>query len=165
MVSYLVCRIDDFEKQFVSKNGLGESDKEFLLMACTYDSKYGVYEVSCGISETVFSCVFFDGKDEELIGNLKSSNPVALGLSRDEVLSEKYDDMNSFLRAYKEALIHFRSDNFSSFVAVSDVDQGELEKGRQYWVYLDDEDENKVFWLSDDYFLYESRKDAFKMGV
>ncbi len=163
MACYFACEIKSFERWFSPRNRMAEEGKHLLMMACTYDGVFGIYEISSDDEKLDFSHIPLSEEDIKLINNLKNSNPVILGLSRDEVLSEKYTDMPSFVEGYRAALEYFENNKVNCFVAESKVNRGELEKGEEYWIYFDEDDQDKVFWLDDGYFLYETSKYNFKL--
>ena len=112
--------------------------------------------------------------DEQLNSLLDSATryPPALALTRNEITKKQYEKpptLNQFSNSISESLKKYLSlqseDNF--ILAESKTCEiGYLEQNEWYWLLkITEKDQAKVYWVSDDYFIYCNDIGNFKVSA
>ena len=152
MSIYLAASPSSIDELMESQRDLG-----FCNLAKSYDGKYGVYELDKHLDINSQDLTYLSKDQEEKIEKLKISNPVVLGMVRDEMLVEKYISQSKFLTDYFENISYFLGQGIKSIRVKCLIDIADFEKGELCWGAVNIENGKKtVEVLSDDYFLYET---------
>ena len=154
------CKISDIESVFLSDTKLVN---DAFLWAYDYKSEIGLYELSGNILKIDFSYIVASNNLKDMLIHAKRNKPLAIALVREEMLVDEYLEIKSFERGYEKELEFFINNEFSSSYEMCLSNSGELIKGKKYWLYYDEEE--KVFWMSDDYYLYEDEEKIFNVQL
>lgn len=148
----------------------GLSNKYFLAQP-SWESSIALFQ--CDYSENTQFPDNYERVDHYLHSLMYSARhfPPALAFAREKISDycrERNDySKNTFIKKYAEFLKYYLDNqkNYPFFMSQSKSEEvGWMMPGYYYWIVGFNELEDQVYWISDDYFIYQDAKQEFDVS-